>query len=56
MAPEDECGHEMFVMMAWEKDGLAVPLNQLEVIHGDIETKEAVLDWHYWVKRGYSFG
>jgi hypothetical protein len=56
MAPEHECRHELFVMMRWEKDGLAVPLSQLEVVHGSNETKEAVLDWHYWVKRGYSFG
>ena len=56
LAPVSECGHEMFVMMPWEKDGLAVPLNQLEVLHGNNETKEAVLDWHYWVERGYVFG
>lgn len=30
MAPGDECQHEMFVMMRWEKDGLAVPLAQLK--------------------------
>ena len=56
MAPENECDHEMFVMMPWEKDGLAVPLMQLEVFHGENKTKEAVLDWHYWVKQGYTFG
>lgn len=38
MAPEQECEHEMFVMMPWDKDGLAVPLNQLELTHGDVET------------------
>ena len=54
MAPEIECNHEMFVMMRWERDGLAIPLNQLTVTHGDDKTKEAVLDWHYWVNRGYS--
>ena len=48
MAPEDECEHEMFVMMPWEKDGLAVPLSQIEVTHGDNETRRALLDWHYW--------
>ena len=30
MAPADDCAHEMFVMMRWEKRGLAVPLSQLE--------------------------
>ena len=56
MAPENECEHEMFVMMPWDRDGLAVPLTQLEVIHGDEKTKEAVKDWHYWIGRGYTFG
>ncbi len=58
MAPEEECQHEMFVTIPWEpwgKDGLAVPLSQLEVIHGDDETKIAVEDWYYWVKSGYEF-
>ena len=53
MAPEEECQHEMFVMMRWEREGLGVPLSQLQVIHGDDETQEAVEDWQYWVNRGY---
>lgn len=56
MADEDECEHEMFVTMPWEKDGLAVPLSQLRPIADTHErTKEAVADWHYWVKMGYEF-
>jgi hypothetical protein len=56
MAPEDECQHEMFVETPWEyKRTLAVPLSQLKVVHGDDETREAVEDWHYWVKMGYEF-
>ena len=55
MAPEEECQHEMFVMMRWEREGLGVPLSQLQVIHGDDDTREAVEDWHYWVNRGYRF-
>ena len=55
MAPEQECQHEMFVMMRWEKEGLGVPLSQLQVIHGDDETQTAVEDWHYWVNMGYQF-
>jgi hypothetical protein len=56
MAREDECQHEMFVMIRWDKDGLGVPLSQLAVIHADDEqTREAVEDWHYWVNRGYQF-
>lgn len=31
----------------------AVPLSQLEPVHADDETYEAVADWHYWVAQGY---
>jgi hypothetical protein len=55
MAPAGECAHEMFVMMRWEREGLAVSLSQLKVIHSDDKTREAVEDWHYWVNRGYQF-
>jgi len=55
MAPETECEHEMFVMLRWNEDDLAVPLSQLEVIHGDEQTQQAVADWHYWVEQGYEF-
>ncbi len=53
MAPEEECEHEMFVLMPWERDALAVPLSQLDVVHGDEETHQAVADWRYWTARGY---
>jgi len=52
MAPEEECEHEMFVMMRWEKDGLAVPLSQLQPLDGGEETVRAIEDWHYWIKQG----
>ena len=56
MAPEDECAHEMFVMMRWEKKGLAVPLAQLKpASDAGEETRESVADWHYWVRQGYEF-
>ena len=55
MAPEKECEHEMFVMIRWEKDGLAVPLSQLRPIAAEARNKQAVEDWHYWVKQGYEF-
>ena len=55
MAPEKECEREIFVMIHWDRDGLAVPLSQLQVVHADDETREAIDDWHYWVKRGYRF-
>ena len=57
MAPEEECAHEMFVLIRWERDGLAVPLSQLTPIDvTETRTREAVEDWHYWVNRGYQFG
>jgi hypothetical protein len=55
MAPEEECEHEMFVMVNWEGRKLAVPLAQLEPMLTDKATQEAVQDWHYWVERGYEF-
>jgi len=53
MAPEDECGHEMFVLTRWDRGTLAVPLSQLEAIDADEETRQVVEDWHYWVAQGY---
>ncbi len=53
MAPEEECAHEMFVLIRWRPHELAVPLMQLEGLHVDEETQQAIEDWHYWVKRGY---
>ncbi|MDQ2740733.1 MAG: calcium-binding protein [Chloroflexota bacterium] len=53
LAPEDECGHEMFVLMPWKRDTLAVPLSQLKFVTGDPQTQQAVEDWHYWTARGY---
>lgn len=55
MAPDEECEHEMFVVVRWEREGLAVPLSQLEVIHADDETEEAACDWLYWTNKGYRF-
>ena len=55
MAPEDECEHEMFVMIRWGKKSLAVPLSQLMPIKPELATKQAVEDWHYWVGQGYMF-
>jgi len=54
MAPEKECQHEMFVMMRWERRGLAVPLSQVKPI-SEVNggTREAVADWLYWVDQGY---
>lgn len=55
MADSDECLREMFVMIGWDDDELAVPLSQLQVVSGDEQTREAVEDWRYWVRQGYQF-
>jgi hypothetical protein len=56
MPGEEECQHEMFVTIRWEREGLAVPLSQLKPIRQtDEQTRRAVEDWHYWVKMGYEF-
>jgi hypothetical protein len=55
MPGEEECEHEMFATIRWERDGLAVPLSQLQPVHADEPTTQAVEDWHYWVGRGYEF-
>ncbi len=53
---EEECEHEIFVIIRWEKRRLAVPLSQLKPITAtDEQTRQAVDDWHYWVKMGYEF-
>ena len=53
MAPEEECEHEMFVLIQRKSHPLAVPLIQLEGVDVDEETQQAIEDWHYWVDRGY---
>ena len=53
MASEEECMHEMFVLIRWKRRQLAVPLMQLEGVQVDEETQQAIEDWHYWVKQGY---
>jgi hypothetical protein len=53
MAPEEECEHDMLVLIRRKPRPLAVPLMQLEGIQVDEETQQAIEDWHYWVDRGY---
>jgi hypothetical protein len=56
LAGEEECEHEVFVTIRWEREGLAVPLSQLTPISAtDKQTKQAIADWHYWVTMGYEF-
>src|SRR5438874_9517852 len=42
MAPEEECEHDMFVLIQWRPRPLAVPLMQLEGIEVDEETQQAI--------------
>jgi Calcium binding len=53
MPPEEECEHDMFVLIHWKPHELAVPLRQLEGIHINEQTQQAIEDWHYWVNQGY---
>ncbi len=55
MGPAEECRHELFVLIRWEREGLAVPLAQLRPIASSEATAELVADWQYWVDRGYRF-
>ncbi len=55
LAPEGECRYEMFVEMPWERRTLAVLLSQLEGVTADTPTQQAIEDWRYWVKGGYTF-
>jgi hypothetical protein len=55
MADSDECMSDMFVMIEWDDDELAIPLSQLKPIDADAKTEEAVSDWLYWVRHGYEF-
>jgi hypothetical protein len=56
MPSEEDCMHEMFVEIRWNKTTLAVPLAQLESLEDDEDTQQAVADWHYWLAQGYEFG
>ena len=53
IAPDEECEHDMFVLVRWQGRKMAVPLSQLAVIDPDESIEEAIGDWHYWVARGY---
>jgi len=46
---------EMFVQVRWSERDFAVPLSQLYPIEPDVQSQEAIEDWHYWVARNYIF-
>ena len=49
LAPEDACSSDMLVFIRWQGRNMAAPLSQLAPIDPDDSTKEAIVDWHYWV-------
>jgi len=56
MADVDDCDHDMYVTTELGGGQLAVPLSQLEPVgEVDDDTREAILDWHYWIAQGYQF-
>src|SRR5437868_4214893 len=44
MAGEDDCEHEMFVLISWQDRTLGAPLAQLEGVDVDDQTREAIND------------
>jgi hypothetical protein len=55
MPPEEDCMHEICVMIAFKDRSLAVPLSQLMPLGVSSKIRQAILDWHYWAARGYTF-
>jgi hypothetical protein len=53
MAVEDACEHDMLVQIRWQGRKMAIPLSQLEAMHLDESSNEAIGDWLYWVAQGY---
>jgi hypothetical protein len=56
MAASEDYEREMFVLIEWDEDHLAIPLAQVKAVNADDETEEAIADWHYWFSQGYEFG
>jgi hypothetical protein len=42
---------QQYVSVEWMDRELGVPLEQLEPLDVDDETKQAIEDWHYWLER-----
>lgn len=56
LAPIEICGQEMFAEIIWNDRKFSVPLDQLGYAGRDKEARQAVEDWHYWMRQGYRFG
>jgi len=56
IASEADCEREMFVEVQWDNRKLVIPLVQVQPLaDSEVNTNEAIADWHYWVIRGYEF-
>jgi len=55
MAVEEDCEHDMYVEISWRSKVLEIPLSQIKPLNADDDTVEAIGDWHYWKKQGYTF-
>ena len=51
MSPTDPTLRQMFVTVEWMDRELGVPLEQLEPVKPNDNTKQAIDDWHYWLER-----
>jgi hypothetical protein len=55
LPPIEECEQEMFDEIVWNDRKFSVPLDQLEYAGRNRAARQAVEDWHYWVRQGYRF-
>jgi hypothetical protein len=55
LAIEDDCMSEVLVTVKAGNSKLAVPLDQIECMSEDQDTRQAVADWQYWRARGYEY-
>jgi len=55
MSKENDCAKEIFVQIKWQGREMGIPLAQIKPVKVNLETKEAIEDWHYWMTMGYMF-
>ncbi len=55
MDEAENCEHDMLVEVKWRGGMICVPLEQIEGIDVDKNTKQAIGDWLYWIEQGYCF-
>jgi hypothetical protein len=54
MTNEGDWSQDMYVQISWKDRKFSVPLVQLKPLKADDDTQEAIADWHYWKKQGYT--